>query len=270
MKRALFIMALLLLPLTAFAEKPVWIEADGEAYLSEVETPKEVMERAKRDAATNALAQARGVFLRSHTLVSNSQLEEDLIYAAVRGRIDKIKILHGDWQKENRNLYQVRIKALVSPVYPEKGEGLSVKLSLSKTGLREGDEVRVQYQANRDAYAYLFSVAADGSVTLLYPNSGQRDNKILGKRAYEFPSGDSPVRLTAMFLPNFKGKMAEEKVKLIVTKAKEDLLPLGFQEGMFQAYDAGSTGMISDLVRKLNQIDPADWAEATAGYTIKR
>lgn len=44
------------------------------------------------------------------------------------------------------------------------------------------------------------------------------------------------------------------------------MLPLGFREGFFQVYDAASTGMISDLVRRLNQIDPADWTEASVRF----
>jgi hypothetical protein len=42
------IIILLLMPVLSFAsEKPVWTEADGEAYMSEIDTPKEVMARAK-------------------------------------------------------------------------------------------------------------------------------------------------------------------------------------------------------------------------------
>lgn len=35
-------------------------------------------------------------------------------------------------------------------------------------------------------------------------------------------------------------------------EAEEAIIPLGFQEGMYEIYDAKSTGMISDLVKKLN------------------
>jgi len=37
-----------------------------------------------------------------------------------------------------------------------------------------------------------------------------------------------------------------------------------------QVYDAKSTGMISDLVKKLNQLDPASWAETTLTYRLRR
>jgi hypothetical protein len=44
----------------------------------------------------------------------------------------------------------------------------------------------------------------------------------------------------------------------------------GRTERMFKVYDATSTGTISDLVKKLNQLEPADWTEATAVYRIVR
>jgi hypothetical protein len=252
------------------AEKALWVTAVGEAYQGETEIPKEVMERAKRDAQSKAIEQATGVFLKSHTLVQNSQVADDLIYAAVRGKINEMIILNSGWDKQDRNLYQVKIKALVEPLYPEKGKGLSAKLNLSKTKLREGEEVKIYYETNSDCYIYLFSVAADDSVTLIFPNSQNQENKVAGGKVYEFPAQEGGIRLNAMFLPGFHGKAAEEKIKLIATLKKENLLPLGFKEGMFQAYDARSTGLISELVKRLNQIDPAEWADATVEYIIHR
>ena len=39
---------------------------------------------------------------------------------------------------------------------------------------------------------------------------------------------------------------------------------------MVKVYDAKSTAMISDLVKRLNQLEPADWTEASALYRIER
>lgn len=252
------------------SEKPVWVEAEGEAYQGDIETPKEVKERAKRDAESKAIDAAVGTFIKSHTVVSNSQLADDLIYASVRGKIDKVEILKEGWDEKERNLYKVKLKALIEPVYPEKGEGLSLKLSLSKSVLKEGEETKVLYQANSDCYIYIFSIAADGSVTLLFPNSMNKDNSVKAGKAFEFPPADSNIKLQAQFLPGFKGSKAEEKIKVIATRQKEDIIPLGFQEGVFKVYDAKSTGMISDLVKRLNQLAPFDWTEATAVYILKR
>jgi hypothetical protein len=271
MRKIITVCIILILPLVSLAaEKPLWITADGASYQSEMDTLKEVKDRAKRDAESKAVERAVGTFIKSHTLVSNSQIAEDLIYAAVRGKITKEEIIASDWDAKDRNLYRISIKALIEPVYPEKGEGLSAKLSLSKTDLKEGEEVNIFYQVSEDSYVYIFSIAADGSVTLLLPNSNMPDNFTRAGRAYQFPPTDSPIHLKAMFLPNHKEASAEEKIKIIATRNKEELLSIGFKEGIFQVYDAKSTGMIGDLVRRLNQIELTDWTEATAFYTIKK
>ena len=271
MKDILVMLAIAILPLSLFAaEQPAWVEAAGEARQGDHDTLKETKDRARRDAQLRALETAVGSFIKAHTLVSNNQIADDLIYASVRGRIKQTEVLSEGWDEKDRSTYRVKLKALVEPVYPEKGEGMSARLSLSRDQLREGEDVKVLYQAGADGYVYLFSVAADGSVTLLFPNTLYKDNSVLGGKGYEFPPAGSPIRLSAAFLPGFKGAVAEEKVKLIATRKKEDLIPLGFQEGMFTTYDATSTGMINDLVRRLNQLDPADWAEASAVYRIQR
>ncbi len=271
MKKILLVIAFWVIPLLSVAaETPVWVEAAGEAYQAEMDTPKEVKERAKRDAQSKAVEKAVGTFIKSHTLVSNFQLADDLIYASVRGRIEKAEIINEGWDEKDRNLYRVRLKALIDPVYPEKGQGISLKLALSKSVLKEGEETKIFYQANSDCYVYIFSIAADGSVTLLLPNATSKDNHAAQDEAYEFPPVGSPVRLEAMFLPDHKGNAAEERIKIIATKREEAIVPLGFQEGMFKVYDAKSTGLISDLVKKLNQLEPTEWTEATAVYKIVR
>ena len=251
------------------SEKPVWVEAEGEASLGETDTPREVIERSRKDALGKALEQAAGLFLKSHTLVSNSQVVEDLIFASVKGEIKQSRILKAGWDPRDRTVYRTSIKALIKPVYPEKGEGLSAEVHLSKAVLKEGENVRIQFRTSADAYVYLFCAAADGSVTLLFPNSAAMDNKVAAKTAHEFPPAGSSIQLKAMLLPG-SGKSAEERIKLIATRHKQDLIPLGFQEGVFQVYDSKSTGMISDLVRKLNRLEPGEWTEATAVYTLHK
>jgi hypothetical protein len=251
-------------------EKRLWVEATGEAYQGEIETPKEVEARARRDAENKAIEKALGIFIKSHTLVSNSQVAEDLIFASVRGKIKTEQVIEKGWDKGQRELYRVRIKALVEPIYREKDEGIILAASMSKTDLREGDPVKVFYKTNTDCHIYIFSVAVDGSVTLLLPNSATNDNFVLANKAYEFPPKESVMHIKAAFLPKTWGSLVEEKVKVVVTRKREELLALSFQEGMFKVYDASSTGMISDLIKQLNKLDPADWAEATIVYTIAR
>ena len=257
-------------PAFGAAPEAVVVEAEGEATLGTYDTPKEVMERARQDALNRAVEKAVGYFIRSHAVVSNFQLAEELTFASVRGKARQVDILKEGWDERERQVYRVALRAAVDPVYPEKGAGLSVKLWMAKDALREGEETRIFYQVDRDCYVYLFSVAADGSVTLLFPNRAGRDNLARARVAYTFPPPDSPIKLQARLLSESGEKPSVERIKMIATREKEDLLPLGFQEGLFRVYDASSTGMIGDLVKKLNRLEPADWAEATAPYTIKK
>lgn len=265
------IFLLILTPLfVQAAEKTVWVEAEGQAYMSMSDTFRETHNRAKNDALRNAAEKATGVFIKSMTYVSNSQLAEDLIYASVKGKIEKSEIITEGWDSADNHLYRIKLRALVEPVYAKKGGGLSVKATLSKYSLKEDEAVKIYYKASQDAYIYIFSVAADGSVTLLKPNAADKDNHVKGGEVYQFPETGSGIVLMAKFLPGFKGKQATEHIKIIATRNDNQLLPLGFKEGMFEVFDAHSTSMVSDLTRKLNMIDPENWAETTADYTINR
>ena len=120
-------------------------------------------------------------------------------------------VLNSGWDKQNRNLYQIRIKALVEPLYPEKGKGLSANLNLSKTKLREGEKVKIYYETNSDCYIYFFSVAADGSVTLLFPNSQNQENKVEGEKVYEFRMHKALSVSKQCFYPTSTAKLPKKR-----------------------------------------------------------
>lgn len=59
MKKALFaVIATLWITIAVAAEQPVWVTAEGESYQGEMDTPKEVRDRAKRDAERRAVEKA--------------------------------------------------------------------------------------------------------------------------------------------------------------------------------------------------------------------
>ena len=249
--------------------EPVWVEADGEYFGSEYDPPKEMKEKAINDAKRQAVETAVGTFISSYTVVSNAQLAEDLVRASVRGRIESFELLSIESDRDNLLHWHARIKALVRPVFPEKGDRIQVKLSLSKTRLKEGEEVRISYQANTDCYVYIYSIAADNSVTLLFPNKLYPDNHITAETGYVFPPEECPIKLRAQCLPGYQEPVATEKVKIIATKNKEIILE-DFKQGIFKVYSADSTGLLGDLERRLRQLEWADWGEAIELYTIDR
>lgn len=245
-------------------EQSVVVEATGEAAGSDLESPREVCERAKSEAQRSAIEQAVGTFVRGHTVVSNSQLADDLTYTQVRGKVEQLTVVS---EARKLNSCIVKVKARIAPQYPDRSAAIQIKAALSRAELREGEELGIQYQANRSGYVYIFVVSADGAVTQLLPNSTIRDNKLLPGSMYFFPPTGSGIRLKAALQQGAKKSGADERIKIVVTKQQELLLERGFQEG-FAVYDAHSTGLISDLLKRLLQLDPTDWGEATLEYRI--
>ncbi len=262
------ILVLLLLPSALIAaEKPITIEVTGEAVGSDLEAPRELFERAKADAQRTAVEQAVGAFVRSHTVVSNGQLAEDLIHARVRGRVEKLEVLNQERDKQDPNHYRVTIRATVTPVIADKSEGITISAALSRTDLKEGDDVRLQYRVSSDSHVYIFVIGADNSVTQLLPNAEIPENMAKANLMFQFPPANSSIRLMSQLLPEFRRNGAEERIKIIATKKEEPLLHGGFKEG-FKVYDGKSTGLVSDLLRRLAQLGPADWGETTLVYRI--
>lgn len=96
-------------------------------------------------------------------------------------------------------------------------------------------------------------------------------------------------------MPDFKAKPRKNDIAILIGIENYQSLPkadfskndalllknylkaLGFQDRNIEliidekaTFDAKSTGMINDLVKKLNQLEPEDWTEATAAYKIVR
>lgn len=69
--------------------------------MSEIDTPKEVMVIAKTETQRKAVEEVVGVFIKSHLLASNSQITEDLVYASVRGKINKVDIIKEGWDEKD-------------------------------------------------------------------------------------------------------------------------------------------------------------------------
>ena len=121
--------------------------------------------------------------------------------------------------------YEVQLKTKIVRRGVRADPGYRVKLNLSKTSLIEGDEVIVSAAPTRDSYLYMFSVGADGEVTVLMPNQFADVPFVKAGEAFTFPSPEvlaKRIKIKAM-LP--KGaKESVESVKVIALKHKIELV----------------------------------------------
>ncbi len=78
---------------------------------------------------------------------------------------------------------------------PPEESPLQVKLRTSKSRYSPGAEIKINYELNKKAYLYIYSIDARGKVNLLFPNRYDRDNHLeagegkLPGKGYSFLAG---------------------------------------------------------------------------------
>jgi hypothetical protein len=177
---------------------------------------EETPAKARRAAVTLAQEQAirsHGVFVKSSSLLKNFQMEEDIIQTASSAMLHDIKI-----EKEERKPQEICItlSAKISPVsvedmikqrvgakeiaeaakttaVPSQPQfGLKVWTNKSEGRFREGENLIVYVQSERDAYLKLDYFQADGTVAHLVPNMYRGQAFIIGGKTYSFGDETSP------------------------------------------------------------------------------
>ena len=252
----------------------VWIEAEGVVAMGQ-ETTLEAAQRGSLDAARRAaIEQAVGTFVSSSTVVHNNQLADDLVRAVVRGVIVEEKILRRgvlESKDEQGALYQTRIKAKVKGVPVEKRGSFAVTAKLNRTQFNDGDEAQLRITSTQDAYLYLFDVTPDEHITVLAPNKYEAETRVQHSAEFVFPTDallQQRVKLRTWLLPG--AKQSVEKIKVIATRQPVALLKGQVSEAVFKEYNPRDTALLLDLMRALAALDPADWAETTVTYEVKK
>lgn len=265
--------------------KSVSVVADGMAPFLRDMSLDEVRGKARDEARRNAIEQAVGVFVRSASVVHNSQIADELIASVARGvieeeqwleeRIEEVK--DGKDKKpagSSMAIYRTKVKALVRPVHVERRAGFEVQASLNKTVFQEGEEALIKIRSSQPSHLYLFSVTQDGSVTLLLPNHYLAQNLISAGQDMVFPSEalrSLGIKLRVM-LP--KGtKKAVEYIKVIAIRKPIALVKEHSERApgsVFHTFDGREGTMIQDVVKRLALLEDEDWTEATLPYEVRQ
>ena len=258
----------------ALATQEVWVEAEGVVAMGQ-DTTLEAAQRGSLDAARRAaIEQAVGTFVKSSSIVRNFQLADDLIHTVVRGVIVEEKILRRgvvESKDEQGALYQTRIKAKVRGIPVERRGTFAVSARLNRAVFNEGDEVELRITPTQDAYLYIFNVAPSEHITVLAPNSYEPETPLRAGKEYIFPSEallSKKVKLKTWLLPG--SAKSSETLKIVVTRQPVALLKGRVAEGVFMEYKPSETALLVELMRALGALDPADWAEATLPYEVRK
>lgn len=166
------------------------VEVDAYAQLSEEKSIREVRREAFGNARRQALENAE-VYIKSQTRVENFQLQYDLVESGAEG---VVKVLEQkDLGIEDNSRYHVWIKAEVSYVLesPPEPTGpapashkapLTVTVWTKKKSYREGENITIYLEGNRDFYARIVNIGSSGRVIQLLPNAYRQVNHFEGGR----------------------------------------------------------------------------------------
>ncbi|WP_447975033.1 DUF4384 domain-containing protein [Nitrospira sp. Kam-Ns4a] len=251
-----------------------WVEAEGTVAWGQHATLDDVQRDSLDAARRAAIEQAVGTFVRSSSVVRNFQLADDIVHSISRGVIMEDKILSRGpvaLQDGEGMLYRTRIRAKVREIAAEHRGTFGVTVTLNHDVFHDGDEAMIRIRATEDAYLYLFNVTQDEHIWVLAPNRYEPETRLRAGIEYVFPSEaltKQRVKLRTWLLPG--AKRTVEKIKVIATRQPISLLKGQVSEAVFKEYEPSQTALLLDLRRALALLDPADWAEATVEYEVRK
>ena len=266
---------------TTYAEPlvTVTVVAEGMAPFLKDMSLDEVRGRARDEARRNAIEQAVGVFVRSASVLHNSQITDELISSVSRGVIEHEQWTNEEIQevKEEKKrsgpamaMYRTTVKAQVRPVHVERRAGFDVRGGLNKTVFQDNEEALIKIRSTQPAYLHVFSVTQDGGVTLLLPNKFVERNQITPGQEVIFPNDTLRALGVRLRVSLPKGaKKAQEYIKVIATRKPVNLVGTDASKDVFQTYTGGENGMIQDVIKRLAQLEDEDWNETTLPYEVR-
>jgi hypothetical protein len=167
-------------------------------------------------------------------------------------------------------MYVTKLRARIKPVRGEHKGDIAVKASLNKSIFTDGEEMEIRTSVNRDVYLHIFSIGQDDSVTVIFPNKHENGNLIPAHKDFIFPTEFH--KASGIELRVFSAKTSQtsiERIKVIATTQKIDLIKGKFPEGIFRVYSGRDMGLVTEFLKELAMLDERDWAEATVGYEVR-
>ncbi|MDF1591107.1 MAG: DUF4384 domain-containing protein [Desulfobacterales bacterium] len=177
---------------------------DGYAYLSDNMTLTDIRAAAFADAKRKALEMAK-TFIQSKTKVEDFVVKYDVIWSEAEGAVSVHE--QKDFGIEENSRYHVWIKAEIEYSLKPKGKEipvqdlgpggpLTVKVWTSKKTYKEGENIQIFIQGNRNYYARIVNISSDGEIIQLLPNGYRQINYFEAGKVYKIPDQGDLFSLT--------------------------------------------------------------------------
>lgn len=204
-RNAVFLALMLVqLAFSQAGKRSIIVEADGYVYLSEDKTIRQIRNEAQMQAKRAALEKG-GEYIESVTTVENYKLIMDQIKSRAEGLLKTLESKDHGFTADNR--YHFWIKAEISyllptsakrpdPKDPSPKQPLSVKIWPAKKKYKSGEQMRFYIRGNKDFYARVIYIDAQGNKLQLIPNQFNKDNFFKGGTTIAIPGKNDGYQLT--------------------------------------------------------------------------
>ncbi|MEW6673459.1 MAG: DUF4384 domain-containing protein [Thermodesulfobacteriota bacterium] len=177
---------------------------DGYAYLSDNMTITDIRAAAFADAKRKALEMAK-TYIQSKTKVEDFTVKYDVIWSQAEGAVSVLE--QKDLGIEDNSRYHVWIKAEIEyslkpkgneipAAEPVAGGPLTVKVWTSKKTFKEGENIQIFIQGNRNYYARIVNISSNGEIIQLLPNGYRQINYFEAGKVYKIPDQGDLFSLT--------------------------------------------------------------------------
>ena len=269
-----FVTLLISLVLIATCQAATTVTTQGEAAVANI-TPEQAQQLALQRARQEAIAKVCGVQIQAETLMENFTLQGDFIHGVSYGRIIDEQIMA--WQvtvdqprktKAPELTYKVTLRAKVEEEKGKPDPFYKVKVWLNKSIFENGEEMTINIKASKDGYITVLDFAADGSVTLLFPNKLRPDNKIEANKTIQIPSPQDRRQLLTFQVGTLPGhKQDTEAIKVIATRGPINLLAEVESQGNYGVMNSTKFAL-TEIARLLSTIPPNARTEDSAVYQV--
>ena len=248
------------------------VEKFVEVSMKDDESKTDLRARAINAARSAAIEEANGVSLTSETIVENSQLISDFVRAMSDGLIVRSEILEEEWVTAGDDIRRrVHLRGWVAPPrIVRQDPSFNVRVSLNRTVFTPGDALRLTIRTTQDAYIHVFEQSAEGTITVLLPNSEHPDKFLRANTDLLFPSAAEEARNFRLTAGLSKNRLeSSEQIIVIATKEGVDLVGNDFREATqdaFIKFDANKA--VEVLFQKLSDLGDARWVQNRAAYRI--
>lgn len=187
--RAFVSLWLILIPELLISQSPQWATVEHAVEVS----PRVSIDQAKNDllllAREQAVAKVTGHRIQETTLLFQTEIggEESKWYESYQRMVRQH--VYGKITQEGKPEYDVRMtngkiklhieySAEVTPEIGLPDPGFTVDFKVDRSVYQVGDPITMEVEPSRDAYITIFSILADGTAAVIFPNRYMPDNKI--------------------------------------------------------------------------------------------